>query len=81
MSDIPLFALVDNDIGKKPKINELLEKLDEHEAIERIKIGYKELEDAFEDSVLYEAVKKYKVDGPKETHCGNNCGYPRKGSN
>ncbi len=62
MSDIPLFALVDADINRRQKTNKLLERLSECEAVKRIKIGYKEFEDAFEDSVIYEAVKQYNED-------------------
>lgn len=62
ISDIPLFALVDADINRRQKTNELFERLSECEAVKHIKIGYKEFEDAFEDSVIYEAVKQYNED-------------------
>lgn len=59
MSDIPLFALVDTDINYRKKTNELLERLSTHNVIKKIEIGYKEFEDAFEDSVIFNAVKQY----------------------
>lgn len=66
MYDVPLFALVDADFRERAKTSELLEKLSDRRDIERFEIGYKEFEDAFEDSVIYQAVKKYNEIEPEK---------------
>jgi len=58
MAEIPLAVLVDSDYRTRPKTKELLEALAGRRDIELFPVGYKELEDAFDPEVIYEAIRQ-----------------------